>query len=261
MGGYANTYNWTLPRSGTEKCISDNNCNCVLRLRYNISTTDLNFLKDGSTVDGNNPGSGFIDWSSNAANSPITDDEIVSGSGMDHWLAMDTTQFGRTFQDRSHTFHIKSRSGSNVPKNARVFNLNVRGKRGNIVQAYPATEYDFIPENLHVRVGDYIHFQWTGCDTNPQNQAGEGTDQTDRSNIVQIADIGANVPASDDWISKNTPLFENDDLRKRMAFLDQTGCLSMEELEAKVEISLKFHILIFSTLTMKMDKNKMSTIA
>lgn len=233
MGGYDLTYNWTLPRSGSESCISDNNCNCVLRLRYNISTTDLNFLKDGSTVDGNHPGDGFIDWSSNAANSPITDDMIAPGSGMDHWLALDTSQFGRTFQDRSHVFHIKSRSGSNVPTNARVFNLNVRGKRGNIVQAYPATEYDFIPENLHVRVGDYIHFQWTGCDTNPQNQAGEGTDQTDRSNIVQIADIGANVPASDDWIDKNTPLFESADLRKRMAFLDQTGCLSMEELEAK----------------------------
>jgi plastocyanin len=189
----------------------------------------------GSTIDGNNPGDGFIDWSSNAAQSPITDDEIVSGSGMDHWLALDTTQYGRTFQDRSHVFHLKSRSGSNVPKNARVFNLNVRGKRGNIVQAYPATEYDFIPENLHVRVGDYIHFQWTGCDTNPANQAGEGTDQTDRSNIVQIHDIGANVPASDDWISSNTPLFENDDLRKRMAFLDQTGCLTMDELETKVK--------------------------
>jgi hypothetical protein len=233
VGGYANTYNWTLPRSKDEDCISKNNCNCVLRLRYNISTTDLNFLKDGSTIDGNNPGDGFIDWSSNAAQSPITDDEIVSGSGMDHWLALDTTQYGRTFQDRSHVFHLKSRSGSNVPKNARVFNLNVRGKRGNIVQAYPATEYDFIPENLHVRVGDYIHFQWTGCDTNPANQAGEGTDQTDRSNIVQIHDIGANVPASDDWISSNTPLFENDDLRKRMAFLDQTGCLTMDELETK----------------------------
>jgi hypothetical protein len=233
VGGQSNNYNWTLPRSGSESCIKDNNCHCVLRIRYNISTTDLDFLKDGSKIDGNHPSSGFIDWSSNAANSPIYDDEIVSGSGMDHWLAMDTTQFGRTFQDRSHVFGINSRSGSNVPSTARIYNLNVRGKRGNIVQTYPATEYDFTPENLHVRVGDYIHFQWTGCDTNPQNQAGEGTDQTDRSNIVQIADIGASVPASDDWIKSNTAMFENSDLRTRMAFLDQTNCLTKEQLEAK----------------------------
>eukprot|EP01115_Flamella_aegyptia_P011225 TRINITY_DN515_c0_g1_i2.p1 TRINITY_DN515_c0_g1~~TRINITY_DN515_c0_g1_i2.p1 ORF type:complete len:570 (-),score=301.02 TRINITY_DN515_c0_g1_i2:61-1770(-) len=231
--GYANTYNWTLPTKNDVKCIKDNNCNCVLRLRYNISTTDMNFLQDGSVIDGNNPESGFLDWKQNAGSSPFTDDMIVSGSGMDHQLALDTTQFGRTFQDRSHVFHIKSRKDSGVPQGARIFNLNVRGKRGNIVQAYPSVEYDFVPEALHAFVGDYIHFQWTGCDTNPAGNAGEGTDQTDRSNIVQITDIGANLPAPDPWFEKNTPLFEDPVTRKRMAFLDQTGCLTYEELLAK----------------------------
>jgi len=237
-GGFANTYNWTLPKKNVEKCIESNKCNCVLRLRYNISTADLNVIKNGNSkklIDGNDPSSGFIDSNANAGASPIYDDMIVSGSGMDHQLAMDTTQFGRTFQDRSHVFHIRPRSDSNIPESVRIFNLNVRGKRGNIVQAYPAVEYDFVPENLYVRVGDYIHFQWTGCDTNPAGNAGEGTDQTDKNNIVQIPDIGSNVPCDDEWFEdkKNVPLFEDPVLRKRMAFLDQEGCKTYEELLAE----------------------------
>jgi len=228
--GYANSYNWTIP-SG-EDCADNNKCNCVLRLRYNISTTDLNGAANGD-VNGNSP-TNFIDWRSNAAASPIYDDEIVNGSGMVVQLAMDTTQYGRTFQDRSHTFGIKSRSGSNVPANVRVFNLNVRGKRGNIVETYPATEYDFVPEVLYVRLGDYIHFQWTGCDTNPAGNAGEGTDQTDRSNIVQIENLGANEPASDKWLKGHLTLFDSASTRKRMAFVDQNpdDCLDQAALLA-----------------------------
>jgi len=156
-------------------------------------------------------------------------DPIVS----DLKFAVDTTQFGRTFQDRTHVFHIKPRPDG-VSSVARIFNLNVRGKRGNIVQTYPAVEYDFIPEALYVRRYDYIHFQWTGCDTNPQGNAGEGTDQTDRNNIVQIENIGANKPATDDWFDAgNTPLFDTPELRYYMASLGQTNCLTYEELKAK----------------------------
>jgi len=238
VGGYNAHYNWTLPRSDQETCIADNNCNCVLRLRYNISTTDLNHGKDGTQLDGNNPSASnnFIDWKYNAGNSPIYNDMFVNVTNSTTMqMAMNTDQFGRTFQDRSYVFHIKSRSKTSIPTSARVWNLNVRGKRGNIVQAYPATEYDFVPERLYVRVGDYIHFQWTGCDTNPAGNAGEGTDQTDRSNCAQIADLGSNTPVSATWLSKNTPLFEDEGLRKRMAFLDQNpdDCLTYAQLLQK----------------------------
>jgi len=131
-------------------------------------------------------------------------------------------------------FHIRPRPDgmtSTVP----IYNINVRGKRGNIVQVYPAVEYDFVPVDLEVVAGDYIHFQWTGCDTNPAGNAGEGTDKTDRSNCVQMMDLNKNFPFND-WTNEDldmTTLFEEPEVRRHMAYLGQTNCLTYEQLKTK----------------------------
>jgi hypothetical protein len=129
--------------------------------------------------------------------------------------------------------------------------LNVRGKRGNIVQTFPATEYDFVPNRLSVEEGDIVHFQWTGCDHNPAGNDGEGKDKTDRSNIVQIKDLDNNIPvvATNDTVEYPLPpclflqilllvevdyhrkvLFQSAFLRNRMALIDQKGCVPVATL-------------------------------
>lgn len=226
--GVFNTYPWIVPSSNIEPCItSSQGCNCVLRMRYNISSGALG-------INGNNPDSGFIDYTSNGANSPVQNNPTYTVNGQPLTLAMDTTQFGRTFQDRTHVFGILPRP-SNLK--GKIYNLNVKGKRGDIVQVYPAVEYDFTPRELTVLVQDHVHFQWTGCDQNPAGNAGEGTDQTDRSNIVQIPYSQDDEPVSDSWIAENPSkvLFTDSGTRLRMSYLDQEKsgqCLSYAQLAA-----------------------------
>jgi hypothetical protein len=135
-------------------------------------------------------------------------------------IAINTDQSGRTFQDRSYVFRVANRPNV-VPGSATIWNLNVRGRRGNIVQAYPAVEYDWVPTRLTIDDGDFIHIQIHGSDFNEAKNAnnGEGWQFSDRHNIVQMDGPGMNFP------TRSFSLFNNNAaVAARWALLDQTNC-------------------------------------
>jgi len=206
--GQANSYNWTIPHFGQDQ-------KCVVRLRYNISTDDYDGAKVNASFNNNN-GQGV--------QSPVRQNPNVDIGAFNTALrlAINTAQFGRTFQDRSHVITIKARPEAAESKmstdffgNRDIYNLNVRGKRCNIVQCFPSVEYDFMPNHLEVTDSDIVHIQWTGSNThnngNPAGDgqagdAGEGTRGTDRHNFVELMsnndnDFGSSFPAP--W-SQNT---------------------------------------------------------
>ncbi|CAH1783889.1 unnamed protein product [Owenia fusiformis] len=190
IGGYPLTHNWTIPEDFVED-------KCVLRTRYNISTGDYEGWNDtdaSNNAQGNNQAAqldlsekyGLDDQDAAAdrgyefENNPNT--QIFPNADFTLQLAINTAQLGRTFQDRSHTFAVVERPAD--LKDAVIHNINVRGKRGNIVQVYPGVEYDFVPNTLEMAAGEHVHFQWTGSNTNPRNNDGQGLAGTDRSNVV-----------------------------------------------------------------------------
>jgi hypothetical protein len=223
--GQANTYNWSIPydvladaygvpATSATMGNDEQNLKCVLRLRYNMTTDDY----DGWQTD-----SDFNQNKNQGIKSPVQQNpEVNLGADMQALrLAINTAQFGRTFQDRSHVFHLVPRTEHPNDPNINldgvdIYNLNVRGKRCNIVQCFPSVEYDFVPNHLHIKEGDVVHFQWTGSNThnngNPAGDgqagdAGEGTGGTDRHNVVEmLRDLkNSSFPAT--W-EENT-LFKN----------------------------------------------------
>jgi len=198
------------------------------RLRYNMTTMDYAPYATDVTCNNNK---------NNRVQSPVTQNPTVNvGVEMQGLrLALNTAQTGRTFQDRSHVMRLMGRPtagtatttanaavnqgfaanalGTNaanaaaqrgdVPLTPKVYNLNVQGKRGNIVQTFPAVEYDFWPKKLEVQTGECIAFQWTGSNThnngNPAGDgqagdAGEGRGGSDRSNIIQLMSKDSTYP-------------------------------------------------------------------
>jgi len=226
---------------------------CTLRLRYNLSTSDFPAWPQAAMEDGH-PWKGLmVDHLNNTNNNgdgsatPLEQDPyIYVGAGDSNSvgsqfvsLAANTNQYARTFQDRSYRFAIKKKPTETVAADndadkpliksmtgntGKIYNVNVRGKRGNIVQTYPAVEYDFVPNSLALDEGDMIHFQWQGSDYNPRrgcNDAeggppdpndGTSTDaqnsRADRSNIVFMDFTAANVPM--DYLGYQAATAEDD---------------------------------------------------
>ncbi len=85
-------------------------------------------------------------------------------------------------------------------------------------QTYPAVEYDYVPNRVHIKVGQIIHVQWTGSNThNNGNEggdgdtgdAGEGKGGTDRHNMMPIFDLSRNFPIPMDKTNHDAENFLN----------------------------------------------------
>jgi len=212
-GGLPQNWDWTLPsvdefaKSGcyvytAEGAANQNYVRVVTRLRYNMTTMDYAPYTTTAACNQNKKGN---------VQSPVEQNPTVD-VGVDMQglrLALNTAQTGRTFQDRSHVFRVM-RTPDNGAANAamknanKIINVSVQGKRGNIVQTFPAVEYDFWPKVVEMKTGDCAAFQWTGSNThnngNPAGDgqagdAGEGRGGSDRSNLIQIMDKNSTYPA------------------------------------------------------------------
>ncbi|RYG68249.1 hypothetical protein EON64_05600 [archaeon] len=249
QGVNANRFLWTIPNIPVAKngaaYFSDMTQayqSCVLRMRYNISSADMQqwpieAVNTGSPrmVDSANNSQGANDPRTPLRQNPyvyLGPGDSATKTDMFVKLKVNTNQYGRTFQDRSYVFAIKplptaSTAASNLldtpamdvttmrtalQNGGKIYNVNVRGKRGNIVQVYPSVEYDFVPNALAMSTNDMIHFQWTGSDYNPRRGCNDGTGgppdantfstdananqnpRADRSNVVLIQHMAFNVP-------------------------------------------------------------------
>lgn len=209
---YCYVYSYSITGSQTPVSHADNTSptiNCVrmmLRIRYNISTMDYDPHNTDYRMNQNND-EGVI--------SPIQEDPTVDvgvlAQGLQ--LAINTAQTGRTFQDTTHTFLVCEQPSDAPWKGQTILNINVRGKRGNIVETFPAIEFDFEPQMVFVVPGQCMHFQWDGSNTHNNGDpggdgqtgdAGQGREGSDRSNLVQIRAMDESYPITYD---KTSPTF------------------------------------------------------
>ena len=201
-----NTFYWKLPNTPRK--------NCVLRLRYNISTKETPWDFD-------------VNDNHKLKNNPVKN----TSQGVPVRMAVNTAQYGRTFEDRTYTFDIIERPQE--LKEASIHNVNVQGKRGNIAQVRNCIEYDFVPNKVAIHQNEFLHFQFIGSDYNPQGNDGEGRDGTDRSNVVMIETHRNNLPSVNET-EESIEIFDDETMYKLATINQQIDdgekCYTFEEL-------------------------------
>ena len=172
----------------------------MFRIRYNMSTMDYDPYETDSRMDEDDD-EGII---SPIENNPTVDVGVYA-QGLR--LAINTAQTGRVFEDNTHTFNVCERPSDAAWQGDDLLNVGVRGKRGNIVQTFPAIEYDFEPQHIEISQGQCMHIQWTGSNTHNNGapggdgqtgDAGEGRGGSDRSTLVQSRLMTESYPVTYD---------------------------------------------------------------
>lgn len=215
-------YKWTVPHDLVNE-------QCTFRIRYNMTSSDYdafntdvdNHIRDDThCMCRNNYGADM--WSHLGMTGKEAkergyrhknDSPIKIFKDVDMWLDMayNTDQLGRTFEDRSHIVKFRAlpeKVYKDIKSNDRkIYNLNAMGKIGNYVEVYPNFEFDFVPQRLQAEVGDYLHIQWAGSNTNPYHNDGsqvnykddtiEIAKRKDRHNIVAINNMTSIFPDLD----------------------------------------------------------------
>lgn len=201
-------YDWILPKmdklvaSGATvfqgATADDKYVKCVMRFRYNV-TLDEQDPYQLSAANNTSPILGT------GAQATATVNIGTAAAPINVAVHVSAKSLSTTYEDRSHTFYIRSRPAA-FPAASTIVNVNVRGKRCNIVQCNPAVEYDYAPHDLVVQKSTFVHYQWTGSNTHnnaagaaalddgQDGDAGQGAGGTDRQNIAQALDLGGNYP-------------------------------------------------------------------
>lgn len=205
---------------------------CTIRMRYNITTGDFPGFSYLS------PDGEFLDSTYDC--DPNTEDEGGQAEGETRpycqnilttetvplyndpyirvWddepelsIALNTDQTARCFEDRAYVFRVSERPDE-IADGATIWNLGVRGRRGNIVQTFPATEYIFCPDRMEVQPGDWVSFTAHSSWFNDPNTAGNGNNYMDASNLVIMNSAMENFPAH-----PSEQNFVSDEMARRLA--------------------------------------------